>query len=216
MRIKIEKQVHLQRLVLGLICGLLPIGCILFGLIGADEALLDKSWWYSISATYFSNSQVWMIGSLVLSSFFFATYRGYDAGDRVLTTVSSISSICIVLFPCYNRVFERCGLFMLPTSVSGKIHNVSAAILFISFAVMILTQFTKGHDKKRNIVYYICGLIIVLAMLSQVITTILHIDWMTIVNEFIMLEAFAVAWIVKSQAIIIKSTKGRNTYGAYP
>lgn len=207
MKLKIESQVHLQRLALGLICGLLPICCVLFGLIGADEALLGNSWWHSISATYFSNSQVWMIGSLVLASFFLATYKGYDIGDRILTLIGSVSAICIVIFPCGNSVFERCGLFMLPTTLSGTIHNVSAALLFISFAAMILTQFTKGHDTHRNIVYYICGSIIVLAMISQVITTILGIGWMTLVNEFFMLEAFAVAWVVKSKIIVEKSMK---------
>lgn len=210
MALKVESQLHFQRLVLGVICGLLPICCILFGLIGADEALLGDRWWHSISATYFSNSQAWMIGSLVLASFFFATYKGYDIGDRVLTIISSISSLCVVIFPCYNRAFKRCGLFMLPTSISSIIHDISAAILFISFAVMILTQFTKGQDKRRNTVYYICGAVIVLAMISQVITTILDIDWMTLVNEFFMLEAFAVAWIVKSKAIIRKSIKCQN------
>ena len=96
---------------------------------------------------------------------------------------------------------------MLPTELSSTIHNISAAILFTAFAAIILTQFTKGQDKKRNIVYYICGSIIVLAMISQAITGTIGIGWMTIVNEFFMLEAFAVAWIVKSRAIIIKSQK---------
>lgn len=206
MKLNIESQVHFQRLVLGVICGLLPICCILFGLFGADEALLGSSWWHSISATYFSNSQSWMIGSLVLASFFFATYRGYDIEDRVLTLISSVSSLCIVIFPCGNDVFERCGLFMLPTSLSGDLHNISAAILFISFAAMILTQFTKGQDKKRNRVYYICGFVIVLFMISQVVFTLLGIGWMTMINEFFMLEAFAVAWIVKSRAVFTKTS----------
>ena len=207
MILKTESQVHFQRLVLGIICGLLPICCILFGLIGADEALLGNAWWYSISATYFSNSQVWMIGSLVLASFFFATYKGYDIGDRVLTIISSVTSLCIVIFPCGNNVFEKCGLFMLPTKLSSTIHNISAAILFISFAVMILTQFTKGQNKIRNRVYYICGAVIILFMISQVITSVLNIGWMTVVNEFFMLEAFAVAWIVKSRAVFSRSVK---------
>lgn len=212
MRITVDSQVHFQRLVLGIICGLLPICCVLFGLIGAEDAMLGNEWWYSISATYFSNSQVWMIGSLVLASFFFATYRGYDISDRVLTIISSVSSISIVIFPCDNDVVDRCGLFMLPTSLSSILHNTSAAILFISFAVMILTQFTRGHSKVRNRIYYTCGTIIVLAMISQVITSILGIKWMTLVNEFFMLEAFAVAWIVKSRAIIRRNIRGSNSH----
>lgn len=211
MKLKIESQLHLQRLSLGIICGLLPICCVLFGLFGADTAPLGKSWWYSISATYFSNSQVWMIGSLVLASFFFATYKGYDIGDRVLTMISSISSICIIIFPCSNTVFERCGLFMLPTNISSVLHNIFATTLFLSFAAMILTQFTKGQNKRRNRVYYVCGTVIILFMISQVITSILEIKWMTLINEFFMLEAFAVAWIVKSQAHIVKSIKSSST-----
>ena len=205
MKLKIESQVHFQRLVLGLICGLLPICCVLFGLFGANEALLGDTWWHSVSATYYSNSQVWMIGSLVLASFFLATYRGYDLGDRVLTLIGSVSAICIVIFPCDNHgVFERCGLFMLPTQVSSGIHNISAAILFMSFAAMILTQFTKGQDKKRNLVYYICGSVMGLFMIVQVITASLNITWMTLVNEFFLLEAFAVAWVVKSKVVFTK------------
>lgn len=201
MKLKTESQLHFQRLVLGIICGLLPICCILFGLIGADEALLGDKWWYSISATYYSNSQVWMVGSLVLASFFLATYKGYDIGDKVLTSIGSISALGVVIFPCKNNnAFDRCGLFMLPTNISDILHIISAATLFVSFAAMILTQFTKGHNKHRNRIYYTCGTIIVLAMVSQVITGILDIDWMTIINEFFMLEAFAVAWIVKSRA----------------
>ena len=207
MKLKIESQVHFQRLVLGIVCGLLPICCILFGLIGADSAPLGEAWWYSISATYFSNSQSLMVGALVLTSFFLATYKGYDIGDRVLTIIGSVSSASIVAFPCGNNVYERCGLFMLPTNVSSTVHNISAAILFASFAVMILTQFTKGHSKVRNRIYYVCGSIIVLFMISQAVTSVLGIHWMTIVNEFFMLEAFAVAWIVKSRAIIQKDNQ---------
>ena len=201
MRLHIESQLHFQRLVLGVICGLLPICCILFGLIGADTAPLGDEWWYSISATYFSNSKPLMIGALTLASFFFATYRGYDIEDRLLTTISSITAAFIVIFPCDNDAFDRCGLFMLPTEISSVIHNISAGVLFASFAVMILTQFTKGHNKLRNRVYYVCGAIILTSMGSQIVTSILDIEWMTIVNEFFMLEAFAVAWIVKSRAI---------------
>jgi len=207
MKLDIKSQLHFQRLVLGIICGLLPICCILFGLFGAHTAPLGHEWWYSISATYYSNSKVWMIGSLVLASFFFATYKGYDIGDRVLTLISSVSSICIVLFPCEQFVFDRCGLFMLPVEVSSTLHNIFTSILFTSFVIMISTQFTKGQDKIRNRIYYICSGIIVFFMLSQVITSILDIKWMTIINEFFMLEAFAVAWIVKSRAVIRKSVK---------
>ena len=208
MRIKYKSQLHFQRLVLGVICGLLPVCSVLFGIIGADSALLGDKWWYSISATYYANSNVWIIGSLVLASFFFFTYKGYDLGDRVLTIISAVSSICIIIFPCFCTEFERVGLFMLPVKLSSTLHNISASVLFISFAIMILTQFTKGKDATRNRVYYICGVVIVAFMISQVVTSILKIEWATIVNEFFMLEAFAVAWITKSKAVFFQIKKG--------
>lgn len=200
MKLQLQSQLHTQRLVLGVICGLLPICCILFGLIGADTALLGRAWWYSISATFYANSNIWMIGSLVLASFFFATYKGYDLGDRVLTIISAVSSIGIVIFPCYGT-FAKVGIFMLPNQLSNIIHCIMAAILFVSFALMILTQFTKGNDKTRNRVYYICGGIIVLFMFNQVLSMMLNYPgYWTLINEFFMLEAFAVAWITKSKA----------------
>lgn len=204
MKIHFESQLHYQRLVLGVICGLLPICCILFGLIGADKALLGKEWWYSISATYYANSNIWLIGSLVLASFFFATYKGYDMGDKLLTAVSAVSSLGIVVFPC-RGTFERVGLFMLKNSVSNAVHCVFAAVLFISFALMILTQFTKGNDNKRNRVYYICGGVIVAFMLNQVLSVVFRYPaYWTWINEFFMLEAFAVAWITKSKAVAFR------------
>lgn len=201
MRIKLETQLHFQRLVLGVICGLLPICCLLFGLLGSDSALLGSHWWYSISATFYANSNIWLIGSLVLASFFFFTYKGYDLGDKVITSASAVAALGVAIFPTYCGKFERVGLFMLPVRLSSTIHNVMAAVLFVSFAIMILTQFTKGQDKKRNAIYYVCGGVIVVFMLNQILSSVFNYPgYWTWINEFFMLEAFAVAWICKSRA----------------
>ena len=206
MKIKFESQLHVQRLVLGMLCGLLPICCLLFGLFGADTN--PTNWWHSISATYYASSCVWMIGSLVLASFFFLTYSGYDTYDKVLTRISSVAAISIVVFPCYMQGFTNVGLFALPVNISGTIHNIAAATLFISFALMILTQFTKGKDRKRNLIYGACGSVIILFMLNQVITTLVDAPgYWTMINEFFMLEAFAVAWITKSRVHIVKTSE---------
>ena len=126
-------------------------------------------------------------------------------GDKLLTAVSAVSSLGIVVFPCWGT-FERTGLLMLKNSVSNAVHCVFAALLFISFALMILTQFTKGNDHKRNRVYCVCGGVIVAFMLNQVLSVVLHYPaYWTWINEFFMLEAFAVAWIVRSKAIVVRT-----------
>ena len=196
---KFESTTHYQRFMLGIICGLLPIGCVLFGLLGERTGINYPGWYNSISATYFCNSNMCMIGSLCLCAFFLFTYKGYDLGDRVLTMISAISALLIVACPCSAIPAENLGLFALPSKISGTIHDISAAVLFLAFALMILTQFTKGNQKKKNTIYRICGWIMIAVMVLVAVGRFFpQPAYMTMIYEFIMLEAFAVAWIIKS------------------
>jgi cytochrome b subunit of formate dehydrogenase len=65
---------------------------------------------------------------------------------------------------------------------------------------MILTQFTKGKQAKKNKLYRICGWIMVAAIICLVISGFIPSapGWLTMLYEFIMLEAFSVAFLVKS------------------
>jgi hypothetical protein len=199
---KFEKQVHYQRFMLGIICGLLPVLCLLFGLLGGMVGVNNPEWYVSISATYFANSNMCMIGALCLCAFFLFTYQGYDLGDRLFTAIAGIAALLIVACPCSAMgTAAYLGLFALPAAISNAIHGISAAVLFLSFALMILTQFTKGGRKDRNILYYVCGGIMLAAMALVVVSMAANfVPYMTMICEFIMLEAFAVAWIVKSDA----------------
>ena len=81
------------------------------------------------------------------------------------------------------------------------LHFVSAFLVFGSFGIMTLTQFTKGGHKKRNILYRICGIVMIAALAMLGITMaipVLNFHGATMVYELIMLEAFAVAWLTKS------------------
>ena len=196
---KFESQTHYQRFMLGIICGLLPIACLLFGLLGELRGINYQHWYNSISATYFANSNMCMIGALCLCSFFLFTYQGYDLGDRVYTTVSAVSALLIVACPCGAAPMEYMGLFALPTKISDTIHMVAAIALFGSFALMTLTQFTKGTHKRRNTIYRICGWVMLVFMVIVGISTILGLPgYMTMICEAGMLWAFSIAWIVKS------------------
>ena len=124
----------------------------------------------------------------------------------------------IVINPCLTLISAKyVGVFLIPVEISNVIHCASAGALFALFAYMIAFRFTKHNSltikdiwhytwhsrfaetKKatRNRLYYICALIIVIFMLVQVITSLLDIGWMTIVNEWVMLTAFSVAWLTK-------------------
>lgn len=221
---KFESHTHFQRFMLGIICGLLPIGCLLFGLLGDLRGINYPGWYNSISASYFANSNMCMIGALCLCSFFLFTYQGYvDAKedekrtllqriwkaltpkelfrltDRKLTLVAAVSALLIVACPCAAAPVDYMGLLALPTKVSDFIHMVAAMALFGSFALMTLAQFTKGNHKRRNTIYRICGCTMLAFMAVVGLSTIF--DWsgyLTMICEAGMLEAFAVAWIIKS------------------
>ena len=205
---KFESTTHYQRFMLGIICGLLPICCLLFGFLGEMTGINPPEWYKSISATYFCNANMCMIGALCLCAFFLFTYKGYDLGDRVLTMIAAISALLIVACPCDAIPADNLGLFALPAKISSTIHNLSAAVLFVVFALMILTQFTKGNQKRNNAIYRICGWTMFAVMALVVVSYFLPLpSHMTMVYEFILLEAFAVAWIVKSGVF---QTKDKN------
>lgn len=202
LKLKFENTVHKQRFALGVICGLLPILCILFGLLSCtigDNPIYILN---SISETYHSNHKIIMIISLGLCTFFFATYHGYDLGDRIFTILSAVGAFGVAAFPCSSNFYtmETVGLFSMPNSVSNIIHLISAIMVFGSFALMTLTQFTKGSDTKRNKLYYICGGIMIAAIIGIIVIP--DFLFRTMILELIMLEAFAVAWITKSKVLI--------------
>lgn len=207
---KFETEMHRQRFRLGIVCGLLPICCLVFGLFGEFRGINYQHWYTSISATYFANSNACMIGALSLCSFFLFTYTGYDLppdhnkwyhlGDKKLTRISAISAFMVLAFPCSAEGSgEYLGLMALASNISNTIHSIAAATLFTSFALMILTQFTKGTHKRRNVIYHICGTLMIIFILFIGISSMIGLPgYMTMVCEFVILEAFAVAWIIKS------------------
>lgn len=207
LKLKFENTVHKQRFALGVICGLLPILCTLFGLLSCTYGDNPIYILNSISETYYSNHKIIMVISLGLCTFFFATYHGYDLGDRIFTILSAVGALGVAAFPCSSSFYnlDYVGLFSLPIKVSNIIHFISAFLVFGSFTLMTLTQFTKGTDKTRNKIYYICGAIMGVALLGIVVIP--NFPFRMMILEFIMLEAFAVAWITKSKVKISNTTE---------
>ncbi len=204
---------HFQRFMLGVICGLLPVSCLLFGLLGQWRGVNFDNWFVSISATYFSNAGSLMVIALGLCAFFLLTYQGYGRGEKwydlgdYYAQVAGVAALLVVVCPCDAEGSGAfLGLLALPSRISSAIHDVSAAVLFGVFALMILTQFTKGNHRLRNRLYRICGWIMVVAMGAVGVTMLIPNApaWLTMVYEVIMLEAFATAWIVKSGAAKLK------------
>ena len=207
--IKIKSQKH-QLFVLGVLCILLAPLALIFGLFGLESN--PEGWYCSISRTYHANSKVWIIGELFAIGIYFLTYQGYDWRDRVLSIIQGVSTFGIAVFPCkIPNSFEPIGMFNLSPNVSQTLHVASTITLFISFFISVTFLFTLSSgsitDKKkiRNIIYYICGGLILFGMLGITLDTLILRnfipDWFptTMVLEFIMLVPFGFAYMVKSE-----------------
>ena len=205
-----KESMMFQRKALGILCMLLVPCCILFGLFGLETNL--PKWYFSVSATFYANSNIFMIGLLFATSVFFISYRGYDWRDRVCAVIEGVFSFMIIAFPCITPgTPDNVGIFQIPVNVSGVIHNISAAVLFSTFAFNVLFLFRLSgpepteKKKLRNKIYLVCGILICLFIVLQLATTI--INFMpdnipcTMINEFGMLESFGFAYFVKSEAI---------------
>lgn len=201
---KDKASMNYQRKMLALFGLLLPILAPLMGFIAYEKN--GPEFWWSISATFYATSNIFMIGTLAIFSFFLITYKGYDLGDNATCTFSALMALGILVFPCKTATSgATTGVLNLPTNISHVAHCIIAMLLFASFAYMIGWRFTKtdvavrtDRKKIRDKVYTICAYIILGAMGLQVVTSVFGVGWFTIINEAIMLWAFSFAWAVKA------------------
>lgn len=166
---------------------------------------LGKSFWsdLSISATYYITPV--LTGVLTTASMVLMCYDGYDLQDNIITTLSGVFGICIVIFPCNCSIATaHTGLFQLPVKVSHVIHCISALTFFCLLAYNDMFLFTKHGEnmsdkkKQRNIVYKVCGIGMVIAMIIMLIPVSFpaKIWWV----EMIALTFFGFSWLTKGDA----------------
>lgn len=189
----------------GLLGGLLPWISLLGAFIyGKSTGLLPSGFWedLSISATYYVTPA--LAGVLTAASLVLMCYNGYDMQDSIVTKLSGVFGIMIVLFPCACSISAPCvGYFQLPTDVSNVIHVTSAVIFFSLLAYNDLFLFTKTDDnenmtdekKKRNVIYEVCGIGMLLAMTMMLVPIEFpaKVWW----GEMLALSFFAFSWLVK-------------------
>jgi hypothetical protein len=199
---------HRHRVVIGALGAALPmLVCFISWLRPAHPALTEPL--SSISAYYYSGAVAvftWILAGLAI---YFFTYSGYDNAhrwkDRTTAVIAGIAAIGVASFP----TIAPAPPLELPWwhPYLGTIHFFSATALFGGFIVFALFLFPKSRrsakdmpaDKKaRNIVYYACGLIMLVCMVVAGFRSRQGhpIFWL----ESVALEAFAVSWLVKGRA----------------
>lgn len=202
-RFKIHTHSYLAlRKAVGIIGILLPFAMMLgVSTIFGSDVLQD-----SISHYYYTGMRDVFVGALCAVALFMFFYAGYDWRDDWLSNFAGIFALGVAWFPT-----TKVGAIDL----TGMIHLASAIALFIAFSVFSLLLFTKSkkgvqptpEKTKRNVVYRLCGFVIILCIIAMVIYSIFideyyYIPRFIFWGETVALIAFGISWLVKGEAIL--------------
>jgi hypothetical protein len=200
----------LRRLI-GVMGILLPLICILGGCFIACIPIQQ-----SISIYYYTNMRDFFVGLMFVVSFFLLTYKGYNRLDFFITLITGFAGLGVALFPCFNELYktQRVGIFQLNIDVSDTIHLASAGSFFILLAINSIFLFTrKNHEEPtpekgtRNIIYIVCGIIILISLTIIFICMQLLSDKqlfdskIVLILEAIALLAFGTSWLIKGETL---------------
>lgn len=210
------------RLLIGVIAMTMPVAVFLghavFGAHSGTPRYLD-----SVSQSYYREVGALFVGFLCAIGVFLICYRGFERGDAWACRIAGISAILVSQVPCgpgcraplpANEALWGWS----DTYALGDPHLAFAAIMFIALGYLCLFQFTKSSapphalrapKRRRNLIYRICGWIIFGTLAADVVVRLLHLAWpTTTIVEFVMIEAFGISWLVKSETWIPRSLAG--------
>lgn len=168
----------------------------------------------SISDYYYTVTGSFFVGTLCAVGLFLYTYRGYDPIDNILSSLAGVFAVGIAFFPtdaCRNCL--SCNILTRdPNPVTNTIHYICAAAFFLILAYMSLFLFTRSDVKgklpaakrKRNIVYRISGIVMVIALILilslkifPAFKTKLELYHPVFWFELIALWSFGTSWLTK-------------------
>lgn len=194
----------------GIIALILPFAVALPWLISHHEFLS------SISAGYYTGMRNFFVGSLCAVALFMVCTRGYDTEDMVAGILSGIFGICVAFIPTTPPPFaSQCACENHRDL--GSIHYVFAALLFLTLAYFCFFLFTMSahgveltqKKRRRNVVYYVCGTIILFSIAMIGLIKLGAINWRSasvpygILFETTSLLSFGTAWLVKGGGVWI-------------
>ncbi len=185
------------RILIGATGILLPLLLIIGNLIAYNNLTIE----FSVS-DYYDNSTAGdiLVGVLFVLGFFLMTYKGFDKTDSRAANLGCIFALGVALCPTTS-----------PNNVIHIMHFVFAVLLFSVFIFFSIYLFrktgpgrkTKQKD-KRNKVYMVCGIIMILCIVGIAISMI----WLESVSaeyhlvfwfESLALMSFGFSWVTKAE-----------------
>lgn len=204
---------HALRQAVGCIAISLPVALLLWSLVAGGKQQIP----FAISAYYYTPMRDVLVGSLCAIGFFNLCARGYDWRDELAGLVSAISALGLAFCPTWppgggDRLAQRLS----------EAHHFFAELFFATLAVMCLVLFRTTAvnrtltraKRRRNMVYLVCGIVmLVCGVVDFVCQQMRPIPtWGPVGSifccEFVALEAFGIAWLVKGKTFRKNKRRG--------
>lgn len=164
----------------------------------------------SISASYYSSTRNFFVGSLCSIGLIMLCTRGYDLEDLIAGFLAGLFAILVAFFPTAP---ERATPQQIHIS---HFHYAFAATLFLILAYFCLFLFTmqvRGEAPTRrkvgrNRFYYACGAVILVSIASIGLIALGWIKWTCaalpygFLFETTSLFSFGIAWIIKGELVL--------------
>lgn len=94
---------------------------------------------FDISMYYYTGMRDVFVGAMCAIGLFLFFYRGYDKWDDWAGNIAGFCAFCIAWFPTTKIGHQN---------LSGKIHFIAAAVLFVVLACFSLLLFTRKGPKS--------------------------------------------------------------------
>ncbi|MEO6177626.1 MAG: hypothetical protein ABIP27_20900 [Flavobacterium circumlabens] len=194
---------------------LLPLILVLTTKTASGEKLIEPS----ISDYYYtSNGDVLVVLLSVLGVFLF-TYNGYNSIEKGLTTLAALCGIGVAFSPTATTSVRSTTILVaneaVPIVFGIERHFIFAGLFFIALAIISLVYFPKLKDdqqvvtpqkKKRNVIYIICGWVIIACIVLLGVYFVFKPSFLknvpvVFILEAVAIEAFGLSWITKGQTL---------------
>lgn len=189
------------------IIGFLGIGLVPVIIIGTFFTDHTHSVYISISAYYYSGMRNEFEGIICGIALFLLSYHGYAWIDSLASKLAGLFALGIAFFPTSQSNDK--------SDITSTLHYVFAAIFFAILACMSIFLFTKTNKpvitpekKKRNRIYRICGIVILVCVAGIPVLGIpsihQHIAFIkpTLILETFTLTAFGFSWLTKGEFLL--------------
>lgn len=183
--------------------GILLIPTLILGGLVLDRPIEVR---VSASAYYWSHMRNVLVGTLCCISLFLFSYHGRIWQDSFTSKLAALFALGIAFFPTS------------PTNqkddISSKLHYITSGCFFVLLSYMSIFLFTKIYGErtkkkiKRNRIYRICGIVMILSVACIPLDRIQVIDqYLSFLRPVLLLEtftltAFGLSWLTKGQFIL--------------